>query len=82
MIRGDFKAVLDTAGDEYQEVLALWLLDHGYHDEILVYLKENNKLFETDGLPWCAATVALAAAGYEDDVADVLMKSCPPSLAK
>ncbi|ODM96006.1 Protein ELYS, partial [Orchesella cincta] len=81
-VRGDFKAVMCTAADEYSEVFSLWLLDHGFHDEVFVRLKERNRLFETDGLPWCASAVALTAAGYENEVSELLLRSCPVTLAR
>jgi len=71
-----------TAAEEYSEVFSLWLLDHGVHDDVLVHLKERNRLFETDGLPWCASAVALTSAGYENDIAELLLRSCPLKLAR
>lgn len=81
-VRGDFKAVMESNGEEYQDIYALWALDHGEPGDILVHLKENDRLYQNDGLPWCAAVVALTAIGYENDVAELLSKSCPHNLAK
>lgn len=73
---------MEGSADEYQEISALWLLDHRIPNEILVLLKETDRLYQKDGLPWCAAAVALTASGYENDVAELLLKSCPQNLAK
>lgn len=73
---------MDIAAYEYQEILGFWLLDRGIPDEILIHLKENEKLYQNDELPWCAATVALTSAGYGSDVAELLSRSCPLGLAK
>ncbi|CAL8116199.1 unnamed protein product [Orchesella dallaii] len=79
---GDFRAVLGTTLKEHSEVLSLWQLDHDSQGEILIRLKEKNRLFEKDGLPWCASALVLTASGYERDIAELLMKSCPPKLAR
>lgn len=71
---------MQLSADEEAEVYHLWLMDHGYVNEALIYLSQPGRLSSYD-LPWCAGIVVCTALGLESAVTRLLKRLCPVILA-